>query len=241
MNKITKNIIISTCYRPPAAKIKPFKQHLTHIFEKLARENKKLFIVGDFNINSLNYSTNSKVKRFIDYMFSKGSLSVINRPTRINKTSISCIDHIYVNSYYNQDILAGIIKTDLSDHFPIFIIDNSLKTTNFPDKITKQIRKINKKSISEFKTKLLETDWSFVLEISNSDHAYDIFLKQFLKIYNTCFPTRTVEIKRKYLLSPWITRGIIKSSKQKQKLYIKYLKNKSYPYEQRYKQYKHLF
>ena len=241
MNKTTKNIIVSTCYRPPAAKIKPFKQHLIHIFEKLARENKKLFIVGDFNINSLNYSTNSKVKRFIDYMFSKGSLSVINRPTRITKTSISCIDHIYVNSYYNQDILSGIIKTDLSDHFPIFIIDNSLKTTNFPDKITKQIRKINKKSISEFKTKLLETDWSFVLEISNSDHAYDIFLKQFLKMYNTCFPTRTVEIKRKNLLSPWITRGIIKSSKQKQKLYIKYLKNKSYRNEQRYKQYKHLF
>ena len=73
INKTTKNIIVSTCYRPPAAKIKPFKQHLTHIFEKLARENKKLFIVGDFNINSLNYSTNSKVKRFIDYIFSKGS------------------------------------------------------------------------------------------------------------------------------------------------------------------------
>ena len=41
INKTTKNIIVSTCYRPPVAKIKPFKHHLGHIFEKLTRENKK--------------------------------------------------------------------------------------------------------------------------------------------------------------------------------------------------------
>ena len=104
-------------------------------------------------------------------MFSKVSLSVINRSTWITKTSISCIDRMYVNSYYNQVILSGIIKTDLSDHFPIFIIDNSLKTTNFPDKITNQVRKIHKNSSSELKTKLLKTVWSFVREIRNSDQG----------------------------------------------------------------------
>ena len=93
INKTTKNIIVSTCYRPAAAKIKQFKQHLAHLFEKLTRENKKLFIVGDFNMNSLNYSTNSKVKKFIDFMFSKGLLSIVNIPIRITKTTISCIDH----------------------------------------------------------------------------------------------------------------------------------------------------
>ena len=51
-----KNIIVSTCYRPPAGKIKQFKKHITHIFDKITRENKKLFMVGDFNINSLSYA-----------------------------------------------------------------------------------------------------------------------------------------------------------------------------------------
>ena len=84
-------------------------------------------------MNSLNYSTNSKVKNFIDFMFSKGLLSIVNRPTRTTKTSASCIDRIYINSYFNKYILSGIIKTDLSDHFPIFIMDNNLKATNLLD------------------------------------------------------------------------------------------------------------
>ena len=161
------------------------------------------------------YSTQSDRRRWRCDILGKGKIityKIVNRPTRITKTSASCIDHIYINSYFNQDILSGIIKIDLSDHFPIFIIDNNLKT-----------------------------DWSFILDIQDSNQAYNIFLKQFLIIYNSCFPMKTIEIKRKNLLSPWITRGLIKSSKRKQKLYVTFLKNKSYRNEQRYKQYKNLF
>ena len=60
----------------------------------MLKENKKIFFVGDFNINSPGYSTNSKVIFFINLMFSKGMLSVINRPTRVCKISMTCIDHI---------------------------------------------------------------------------------------------------------------------------------------------------
>ena len=42
-------------------------------------------------------------------------------------------------------LVKDIIKTDLSDHFPIFIMDNNLKTANLPDKVTKIARKINEK------------------------------------------------------------------------------------------------
>ena len=124
INKHVKNIIVSNCYRPPAAKVSSFEKYITHITDKLIRENKKLFIVGDFNINCLDYTTNSKTKKFMNHMFSKGMLSVVNRPTRVTKTSSSCIDHIYINSYFDRDILSGIIKTDLTDHFPIFIKSN---------------------------------------------------------------------------------------------------------------------
>ena len=55
------------------------------------------------------------------------------------------------------------------------------------------------------------------------------------------FPNKANSNQEKNLLSPWITRGIIKSSKRKQKLYIKFLKNKSYANEERCKQYKRLF
>ena len=50
-------------------------------------------------------------------MFSKGMLSVINKPTRVSKHSMTCIDHIYTNSFINQELFTGIIKTDLSESF----------------------------------------------------------------------------------------------------------------------------
>ena len=103
INKNSRNIVINNCYRPPGGRVNPLKKHITCVFEKLSRENKKVFMVGDFNMNSLDYSANAKVKHFIDLMFSNGLLSVINRPTRTTKRSASCIDHIYINSFINTN------------------------------------------------------------------------------------------------------------------------------------------
>ena len=44
--------------------------------------------------------------------FSKGCLPVINRPTRVTKNTASCIDHIYITSYFTENISTGIIKND---------------------------------------------------------------------------------------------------------------------------------
>ena len=84
-------------------------------------------------------------------------------------------------------------------------------------------------------------DWSMVTSTDDPNTAYNIFLKQFLLIYNTCFPKKRVEIKRKSLLSPWITSGLIKSSKKKEKLYVKFLKHRTYANEKHYKTYKNMF
>ena len=80
---------------PPASKIKPFKKHLKAFFEKTQRQNKKLFILGDFNVNSLHYTKNTVVSLdytkntvvnfFINLMFQNGSIPVINKPTKSNK------------------------------------------------------------------------------------------------------------------------------------------------------------
>ena len=45
-------------------------------------------------------------------------------------------------------------------------------------------------------------DWSIGTNTDDPSTAYDIFLKQFLLIYNTCFPKQKA-IKTKSLLSPW--------------------------------------
>ena len=76
-------------------------------------------------------------------------------------------------------------------------------------------------------------DWNLVTSTNNADAAYEVFLKQFIKLYDDCFPLKTIDIKKKSILSPWITKGIMKSSKRKQKLYLKFLKQKTYKNENR--------
>ena len=58
---------------------------------------------------------------------------MINKLTRVSKRSMTCIDHIYTNSFINQDLTTGIIKTDISDHFPVFVIDKNMSSTNYPE------------------------------------------------------------------------------------------------------------
>ena len=50
-----------------------------------------------------------------------------------------------------------------------------------------------------------------------------------------------VRLKTKHIQSPWITKGIFKSSKRKQKLYEKFRKHRTRETELAYKSYKNLF
>ena len=59
-------------------------------------------------------------------------------------------------------------------------------------------------------------------------------------MYDTAFPKIEIEIKTQHLQSPWITRGLHKSSKQKQRLYEKLLKKTTTENRIIYK-YKYLF
>ena len=59
--------------------------------------------------------------------------------------------------------------------------------------------------------------------------------------YDTTFPIKKFRINKKNLRSPWITKGILKSSKRKQKLYEHFLKSKTLQNENVYKSYKRLF
>ena len=45
-----------------------------------------------------------------------------------------------------------------------------------------------------------------------------------MQVYDDCFPKTKFKIKSNNKANPWIIKGIVKSSKRKQKLYEKFLK-----------------
>ena len=57
---------------------------------------------------------------FFNALFKKGMFPVITRPTRVTRHSSTVTDHILANAILTKNIFSGIVKTNISDHFPIF-------------------------------------------------------------------------------------------------------------------------
>ena len=75
----------------------------------------------------------------------------------------------------------------------------------------------------------------------NSNEAYINFSNIIDSVYDECLPVAKIRLKQKKHFTPWITRGIKKSFKRKQKLYQKFLKHRTILNEEKYKAYKNLF
>ena len=73
------------------------------------------------------------------------------------------------------------------------------------------------------------------------NEIYDTFLKTLTDIYDANFPIREYILKDKDIKSPRISKSLKKSSKTKQRLYIKFLKTKTLEDESKYNNYKSLF
>ena len=165
-------------------------------------------------------------------MFSFTLIPVINKITRVTKRSVSAIDHIITNSCLNANIQTGIIKTDISDHFPIFLVTNTPDIDEYPNTTTIYKRYINTETIQYFRSLLHDVVWE---ELQCPDEAYNSFLNKFQSIiYDQAFPEIEVKLKTKTLLSPVDKERIIKIL-TKHKLHDKYLKHRTYHNEIIYK------
>ena len=228
---------------PPDGDLSISETFFRKIISENTNANKTLFLAGDFNINVLDYENNKKVQNFVNPMFEFSTIPTINKPTRVTSYTATAIDNIITNSILDKDFKSAIIKTDLSDHFPvIFVI--KLETKFSPNNQVDQFifrRDFNENTPTLFKQNLFETSWDSVKKIDDSNESYNKLLEIFSSLYEKYFPLTKVKLKPKRKNSPWITNGIAKSSKRKQKLYEKFLKHRTQESKQIYKDYKNLF
>ena len=68
--------------------------YLRQIFEIVSKE-RKVFLLGDFNINLLNYNDHQPTNGFLDSLFSNSFIPYILYPTRITSHSKTLIDNIF--------------------------------------------------------------------------------------------------------------------------------------------------
>ena len=233
---IPNNIIIGLIYRPPNTDVKEFNEGLSNTLEKISREKKIIYLMGDFNINLLDIENHIPSSEFIELLYSYGLYPMITKPTRMQNNSATLIDNIFHNDL-NSSHFNGILYTDISDHFPIFSINTKTHIDIAPQ--NSLIRSISECNINQFITKLRNTNWYSVTSNQDGQSAFSYFYNTYHKLYNECFPLKT--IKNTYLnRKPWLSLAMQKSIKIKNKLYLKYKKTSNKENLDIYKRYKRI-
>ena len=178
-------------------------------------------------------------------MYQRNLIPTINKPTRVGKNSHHNnvnFDHIITDYVLTCDFKTAILKTDLTDPFPIVIaLKNYGPSQQHSNTKHKYKRSYNEENIKAFNQRLLSVNWHEVKNCDDPNEAYKQFFNIFNSMYDIYFPKVSVRIKTKHIQSPWITKGIAKYSKRKQKLYEKFLKHRTRETELAYKSYKNIF
>ena len=66
--------------------------------DMISKERKECVIMGDMNIDLLEYESHrKKTNDYLENIFAHGFIPVITKPTRICNSSATLIDHIYIH------------------------------------------------------------------------------------------------------------------------------------------------
>ena len=127
---------------------------------------------------------------------------VLNKPTRVTKNTATAIDHIITNQLLHRTINTGIIKLDISNHFPIFLIAETEKRITPEEKVQMTKRLTNNKTKTKLKNALQEMTWDDVISSKQTDCTYAIFLNKFTSLYDKVSEKYMVTVKSKTRKNP---------------------------------------
>ena len=88
-------------YKHPNMNINEFNDdYLNKLLDKLSKEIKNIFLLGNFNINFLNYDIHPPTNEFLDSLSSHYFLPHILQTSRVTANSKTLIDNIFLTWLY---------------------------------------------------------------------------------------------------------------------------------------------
>ena len=228
-------IIIGCVYKHPSANLNEFHSEMESIMKQFNDNKKQVFILGDINIDLLKYNIHTPTEDYVDMVFSNNFLPLITKPTRITDHSKTLIDHIYMNTQNDLgNVITGILKFDISDHLPVFCTVNVSPKRNDDTFFFRDYKKFN---IDHYKHDLESVNWTNLFSESRDLHiATQKTIETIQQIVGRHAPLQQASSsQKKRLRKPWITAGILKSIKRKQKMYSSHFLSKD---EKKMKEYK---
>ena len=143
------NIIIGCIYKNPSMDLNDFNtNYLNNILDK----HKSVFLLGNSNVNLLNYNDHNPTNEFLDSLASNSVVPYILRPTRLTSHSKTLIDNKFSN-ITSPEAISGNLLSTIFDHLPQFMIVSNVLSKPPPPYHTHTHTPSNKANI-------FERDWS---------------------------------------------------------------------------------
>lgn len=128
-------VTVGVIYRKTNTNVKEFQDSLLRVLETFKVDKRTCVLLGDFNINLLSFDYTAE--GFLTSLQCVGLDQLITSPTRVTRESSTLIDHIYSNINLSETH-SGIVQSDVSDHFTIFVMFKNIKKVQ-PGKKTNSI------------------------------------------------------------------------------------------------------
>ena len=214
-NTNSKNIVTGCIYRHPRYNVREFFSYFEKCLNKLSRENKEIYICGDFNLDLLKIEEDNSYLEFYNLLCSYGFLPKIIHPTRVTEHNSSLIDNIFSNNLSDITISGNILLT-LSEHFSqlLSVKRGIVEYSNI---------KLYKRDYSKFDPLQFRDDVSIQNFNENLKDINDQFGDFYFKLSGCVdrhapvkeLTPKELKIKNK----PWITPNIIKMIKVRNKFF----------------------
>lgn len=203
-----KNDIAFVCiYRPPCfTNIDKFLKSIDNILYEL-RQFQQIVLIGDINIDIKEGNDDRRSADYLNILASHGLLPSHYFPTRKE----NCLDHCAVK--VKSPVTTVICNSTVTDHSTIIVsVGLGLSRQKSKSKLRKKI------DYGAVVDDLAEINWCELLNDNDSNNATNIFLQT---IKETMIKyTTIVKIPRsKRTLKPWVTPGLIRCMKNRDRLH----------------------
>ena len=170
-------------------------------------------MAGDFNMNLLDFEQNTNMQNFLNLMFGLSVIPVMNKPARVTKTAATTLDHISINSVTTTKFKTRIIKSDISNHFPILLVaDYNIHIKEKKERFIFRhylsnisVEKLPQTWLPQYKLRTFS--WDSITNSSHANKAYDEFINIFSSLCDKCFPKKKIKLKLQKGNNSWITKA----------------------------------
>lgn len=198
-----RNIVVINVYRPPSGDCNAATALLYDILEVVSavRTRQDIVLLGDLNIDMLTNTSNRQLLLDICTAFNLGSH--IDLPTRTTIMGATSLDVIL--SSMTHIAAAGIIKSSISDHYPVFIVKKKCAVKR--PRTSFQGRSYRNLDHDLFCENLKYYNWGRFFATWDVDEAWLELYNVILAEANDMCPVKTFSIKGKK--PPWYSDDLI--------------------------------